>query len=194
MLFIIGVVCFIIAICLIIYNTPKDKNVLENILDAGDKYIDKIKINAETHPVEKIKLPEFKGEISCPKSRGRDAGGKNERRCRRILEKIYGEHFPSVRPEWLKNPGTGYSLELDCYCHKLRIALEYDGDQHRKTGKFNNHNPKELLYQIRKDQFKNERCKQLGITLIRVPDYIKPPLMEEYIMGKLKEVGKLPKK
>ena len=50
-----------------------------------------------------------------------------EERCRRIFEDILGEKFPNVRPSWLLNKKTGYRLELDGYCPKLKLAFEYDG-------------------------------------------------------------------
>ena len=55
-----------------------------------------------------------------------------EERCRSIFEDILGEKFPNVRPSWLLNKETGYRLELDGYCPKLKLAFKYDGIQHFK--------------------------------------------------------------
>lgn len=194
MLFIIGIILFIISLCIIIYNKPNDKNAFDAILDAGDKYID---VFTKKHtPISKIPkkydIPVIKGDkitcdLACPKSLGK-GGMKNERRCRKILEKIFKKEFPTVRPNFLKNPATGRNLEIDCYNHELRLGLEYDGKQHTEMTKFHS-NTKELLYQVRKDQFKAKECKKLGITLIKVPYWVVPAQLESYIRNKLKEAG-----
>jgi len=53
-------------------------------------------------------------------------------------------------------------------------------------------NKTELLYQIRKDQYKDKRCKELGITLIRVPYWAHEDL-KGYITRKLVDIGLLKK-
>lgn len=203
MLFAIGMVILIIAICVIIYNKPHDQNVFEAIIESGDKYVDHIVMLDKTPPKKRKKEKEIHQDIPViigdntdksleePKSLGK-GGMKNEKRCRKILEEIFGVDFPTVRPVWLKNPGTNRNLELDCYNHSLRLAAEYDGKQHTQMTKFH-HSPKELIYQIRKDQFKSKECKRLGITLIRVPYWVLPPNLKDYIVTKLKEAGKYPK-
>lgn len=199
MLFIIGIVFLIFAFCVIVYQTPKNGNVVESILEQGDRYIDRIiipkKDDDSISEVTKQRMIEpivfTKGELECPKSLGTDVGGKNERRCRDILKKIYGVDFPTVRPNWLKNPATGRNLELDCYNHQLKISCEYDGAQHRKA--MRGQTQKDLRYQMLRDQFKTNMCKKLGITLIRVPDWLLPTQFEEYITRKLKEAGVYPK-
>ena len=55
---------------------------------------------------------------------------KKQKLCNDILEEYYNKHFFSVRPNWLKNYETGYNLELDCYNDELKVALEYNGEQH----------------------------------------------------------------
>ena len=138
-----------------------------------------------------MKPDKYEGELECPVSLGK-GGMKNEKRCRAILEKIYNCDFPTVRPSWLKNPATKRNLEIDCYNHDLRIGLEYSPDSsHTTVGSF--HKTKEsLIYQIRKDQWKANQCKKLGITLITVPSWATSDL-KGYITRKLGEVGKLPK-
>ena len=140
------------------------------------------------------------GSLECPKDSG-NIGHKNEQRCRKILEDIFKKPFPSVRPKWLKNPATKRNLELDMYCHdlgilnkwgkKVRLAAEFDGAQHSKMTGFHK-NKTELLYQIRKDQYKDKRCKELGITLIRVPYWAHEDL-KGYITRKLVDIGLLKK-
>lgn len=199
MLFIFGIVFLIVAILLIIYNKPNHKNIFEEIIDKSDPYIDNLVVkNKPISPPKKrqdvpiMKPDKYEGDLQCPVSLGK-GGMKNEKRCRAILEKIYGCDFPTVRPSWLKNPATKRNLELDCYNHDLRIGLEYSPDSsHTTVGSF--HKTKEsLIYQIRKDQWKANQCKKLGITLITVPSWATSDL-KGYITRKLSEVGKLPKK
>ena len=96
-----------------------------------------------------------------------------------------------MRPNWLKNPLTKRNLEIDSYSHKLTLGCEYDGAQHRKQ--MRGQTKQDLISQIRRDKFKDMTCKKLGITLVRVPDWLNPAQFEEYIKGKLKYAGKLPK-
>ena len=44
--------------------------------------------------------------------------------CRKILETLFKEKFPSVRPHWLKNK-NGNTMQLDGYCCALNLAFEY---------------------------------------------------------------------
>ena len=61
---------------------------------------------------------------------------KRQKLCNDILEEYYNKHFFSVRPNWLKNPETGYNLEIDCYNDELKLALEYNGEQHYEWPNF----------------------------------------------------------
>jgi len=200
MLFGIGIVFLVIALILILYNKPSDKNIFEEIIDKSDPYVDNLVVKDKNKIVEKKKTvrldvpvmrpDKYSGDLECPPSLGK-GGMKNERRCRAVLEKIYGKDFPTVRPSWLKNPATKRNLEIDCYNHELRIGLEYSPDSsHTTVGSF--HKTKEsLIYQIRKDQWKANQCKKLGITLITVPSWATADL-KGYITRKLSEAGKLP--
>lgn len=130
-------------------------------------------------------------DLECPKPHTGGTKYKNEERCRKILEKLYpGHKFPSVRPNWLKNPATKRNLELDMYCHELRIAGEYDGKQHFQKTKFHK-SKKDVIYQFRKDEWKAKRCQELGITLIRVPYWVRPEELENFIKERLIKLGKL---
>jgi len=203
MLFVIGIVFLILAICIIIYTTPKGENFVERIIDTGNRYVDKMAISTENNDIdttgEQRDPPVVIGDktnivLEEPKDLGYGTG-KNETRCRVILEKILGVKCPTVRPNWLKNPITKRNLELDCFSgcsgKSGRIAIEYDGAQHRKQ--MRGQTKQDLISQIRRDKFKDQTCKKLGITLIRVPDWLNPAQFEEYIKGKLKYAGKLPK-
>lgn len=120
---------------------------------------------------------------------------KSEEKCREILENIFKRPFRSVRPDFLKSPVTGRNLELDCYNPQLKLALEYDGRQHAKyTPRFHGDSQKgkwQFIYQVRKDDWKNKKCREEGICLIRVPHYVPFHKLESYIRKKLVKEGKL---
>ena len=50
--------------------------------------------------------------------------------CRITLETIFDEKFPNKRYRFLINPETGKALELDGYNEYLKLAFEFQGDQH----------------------------------------------------------------
>lgn len=124
---------------------------------------------------------------------------KHEEKCRSIFEKIFKKKFKSVRPDWLKNPVTKKNLELDGYCDDIKtkygrgLAFEYDGIQHSKyTSHFHKKGPKEFIYQTKKDSWKDFRCKEMGVVLIRIPHFVIFDDLERYITTKLKKEGLLP--
>lgn len=81
-----------------------------------------------------------------------------EQLCRDVLKNWFtGRNvLYNYRPSWLKNPQTGRNLELDIFYPDLKIAVEFNGVQHR------------LLLQKRKDYWKQKKCESLGILMISV--------------------------
>lgn len=124
---------------------------------------------------------------------------KHEERCRQIFQTIYRQKFKSVRPKWLENPVTGRNLELDGYCPDIYtpigkgLAFEYDGEQHAKYNKhFHRAGKDEFLYQVKKDSWKNLRCKQKRVMLVRIPHFVAYHDLERYIKMKLKKLQVMP--
>lgn len=115
------------------------------------------------------------------------AKGKYEEECRRILESMFNVPFPSIRPDWLKNPETKRNLELDCYNADLRLALEYDGRQHAEYVPHFHKNKQAFRDQVTRDIMKEGMCRKLGITLIRVPHYVKFEDLYPYISSELRK-------
>jgi hypothetical protein len=171
-LFIIGV-----AILLIYYIWfAKDKNV-----EGLNKILFSIKGGGDYHPERPKRGPKK---------------NKHEERCREIFEEIFDCKFKSVRPDWLKNPVTNKNLELDGYNEEIEtplgegLAFEYDGAQHSRYSKhFHKNGPDEFVYQTKKDSWKDLRCKDEGVMLIRIPDFVAFQDLERYIKQKLRRNG-----
>lgn len=96
-------------------------------------------------------------------------GSRREALCCKILKDIYGKEFVTVRPDFLKNPETGYNLEIDCYNDELKIGLEFSGIQHYRYPNYTGQSKEEFISQVRRDMFKVEACDRAGVYLITVP-------------------------
>ena len=99
----------------------------------------------------------------CPKC----ANSRTENLIRTIFEEKFNTLFPSVRPDFLKYKRN---LELDGYNEELKIAFEYNGQQHYKhTPFFHKKGIHQFNEQQKRDQFKKDKCHELGIKLIIIP-------------------------
>ena len=93
--------------------------------------------------------------------------GLSERSCRYFLEELTGESFPKVKPEWLLSD-KGYKMELDGYCEKVKLAFEYQCQQHYETVDHYQRTEK-LNRRINNDELKKRLCELNGINLIIIP-------------------------
>lgn len=94
---------------------------------------------------------------------------KGEQECKEILKTIYPKHeFKKVRPAFLKNPKTKRNLELDLYNEELKLAVEYNGQQHHEFIPRFHGNRRRYREQVYRDDLKRELCKRAGIYLIVV--------------------------
>jgi len=98
---------------------------------------------------------------------------KTEEQCRSILEQLSGHKWPKKR--LFKNPETNTHLELDGYCDALKMAFEYDGEQHFKKSYFDKGDGG-LKDRQRRDAIKDRLCLELGVKLIRIPYTMKKDL------------------
>jgi hypothetical protein len=130
-----------------------------------------------------ITFSDFK-RYSCP---GCKSGTENK--VREIFEILTNKKFPSVRPQWLKNPNSNSNgiMQLDGYCEELQLAFEYDGEFHFVPYWGTNTTSSLMATQVR-DQIKDELCATFGITLIRIP-YTQKKNLKEFIKNKLIEIG-----
>ena len=119
----------------------------------------------------------------CPKCNT----NKTEKQVRKIFETKFNKEFPTVKPNFLKNPVTGCNLELDGYCEELKLAFEYDGEQHYRKAHYHTDDTN-LHKQQQRDKLKDQLCKNANITLIRIPYWEKDNL-EEFIQSKIDQIN-----
>ena len=114
---------------------------------------------------------------------------KGERKLRKVLEELYNEKFPNVRPEWLINPETNHLLELDCYNKEMGIAFEYQGRQHYEPVEF--FGGEETYKKVKKrDKIKRKVCKRHSVRLIEIdsrefPHNVKKEVLKEFIESEM---------
>jgi len=104
---------------------------------------------------------------------------------RAALERRFRKPFPKVRPAFLLYPPTGRRLELDAFCAELLLAAEFQGCQHRDFPNPFHRFQHQFLAQQQRDAWKAERCAELGIRLVAVPDSVTREGMQEYLTQQL---------
>ena len=94
---------------------------------------------------------------------------------RQLFASAFGRPFIKVRPKFLEG------LELDGYCEALKIAFEYDGEQHFKFPNWF-HKSQEAFQKLQADDAKKTLlCEQHGIKLYRVPYWVKFKALPEFV-------------
>jgi hypothetical protein len=103
-----------------------------------------------------------------------------------LLEKLTGEKFPTVNPEWLV--WQGKTLELDGYNRKMGLALEFSGPLHTKFFA-KQESYQQYFARIVKDVVKRRLCKKHGVYLIVVDTSLPRPLWNDYLKSRLFDGG-----
>lgn len=114
------------------------------------------------------------GVANCPccwKSSG------EEERVRFMLETHFNEPFKNVHPEWLMNPETNRCMELDMYCEKLKIAVEYNGIHHYEPI----YGDEKLEGVQFKDALKQKICEEMGIRFIQIQGMKKSSSIKNHV-------------
>lgn len=142
---------------------------------------------------------EYKPLFKRPKKKKKE--NKHEERCREIFQNIYRAPFKSVRPDWLRNPVKGgRNLELDGFNENIPtplgrgLAFEYDGRQHGEyIPHFHRNGVNDFKYQVKKDTYKDLKCKERGVMLVRIPHFVDYYDLDRYIGDRLKKLGVFPR-
>ncbi len=122
--------------------------------------------------------------ISKP-TRHKPVESRGEKECRRAIEELTNKPFPKSRPSFLKNCVSGHNLELDCFNSELKMAVEYNGQQHYKYTPYF-HSSKEAFYNIKyRDDMKKRLCDENHIKLIVVPHTVKLENIKSYISERM---------
>lgn len=105
-------------------------------------------------------------------------------------EKSIGYYkFEKIRPKWLRCSYSNSPLELDMFNEELKIAVEFNGEQHYKFIPYFHRTEDNFNKQLLRDTEKKEKCRRLGITLIIVPFSCKNfKEVEKCILEQLPEV------
>jgi hypothetical protein len=96
-------------------------------------------------------------------------------------EKITGRKFITVRPNFLLNRSTGENLELDCFNVELRLAIEYNGEQHYRFVPEFHYDIQSFHRQQDRDILKINLCEKFGVILIIVPYTVRKFRIEHYL-------------
>jgi hypothetical protein len=115
------------------------------------------------------------------RTQSRGGTSRGETSCKEFIEFYFQKPFAKTRPDFLKNPVTGENLELDMYNEDIRLAVEYNGEQHYKYIPFFHQNKEAFKNQLYRDELKRRMCKDAGVTLIEVPYTIPVDEIESYL-------------
>jgi hypothetical protein len=178
-----------------ISNTKTREEFIEEAMEIhGDKYTyelvdykkgdQKVKIYCVTCKIYFTQTPA--NHINQQSGCGNCYKPKSEKLMIEIFKELYGYNFIKIRPNFLKNSETGNNLELDAYCHELKIASEYNGRQHDEYNEFFHKGDIEnFTKQQERDALKIKLCEENNITLFTIPhtyNYKNPQQMKEYIL------------
>jgi len=151
--------------------------------DYTNFYDSKLKVRCEFNHVTEMAASSVKYGHGC-----KDCLKKNESQCRKEMEFIFGAEFPTVRPDWLLND-EGNRLELDGFNEDLKIAFEYNGQQHYEHIDFFHPSEEDFKRLQHHDEIKRNACEDNGITLIEIPYTTPSERLQDYIIEKARENG-----
>ena len=98
---------------------------------------------------------------------------KRQEATRQIFEDIFQDQFPPARPRFLRGD-SGYLLQLDGFCPRLKLAFEYNGKQHYCAAHYWHSHQKASFEALQeRDQQKATLCRSAGIRLVVVPWFVK---------------------
>jgi hypothetical protein len=125
----------------------------------------KLEIQCDNNHTYQSKFTHFNAGSRCPHCNTYHS----ENLTRKLFEEIFNQPFPKTRPKDLKNPKTNYSLELDGYNDNLKIAFEYQGEQHYQLIPFFHKSQQDFQDQQYRDKLTQDYCLANNINLLIIP-------------------------
>lgn len=137
------------------------------------------------HKPHKITPDNYKHGYGCPYCNA----SKGEKKIREVLDNM-GVNFISQFS--FKDLAYKQPLKFDFFIEESNMCIEYDGEQHFKPIRFFGSDEKNAIKKfknvIKRDEMKNEYCKDNNIKLIRIPYWefnnIENILKQELGLGK----------
>jgi len=127
--------------------------------------------------------------LACPDCNGKINDYIRERFCKRMLEEILNVKFTRHKKfPWLISI-KGYPLHLDGYNDSLNLAFEHNGIQHYEYIPFFHSSLRDFEMLKINDKLKIEKCNLHEKKLIVIPYWIRFSEMENYLKGRLEELG-----
>jgi hypothetical protein len=116
---------------------------------------------------------------------------KGEAECRRVLQYYFKRPFNNSRPNFLRNPVTGgtFNLELDCFDAEMGLAVEYNGKQHFSYIPYFHRTKDSFTNQKYRDYMKVQKCQENKVTLIVVPYTVKIEDIKGFLERELRKFG-----
>lgn len=115
----------------------------------------------------------------------------SEEKCRQCIEFIFKTNFPNV---WgiIKNPETNRNMQFDGYNENLKIAFEYQGEQHysweKSRGKKEKRKKENFNKNIKNDETKLNLCKKNNIKLLKIKYFENYKEDKQYLEHVIKEL------
>jgi len=91
---------------------------------------------------------------------------QTKERLRQLFSDLMFEE--NYRPDWLRNPETGYNLELDFWIPDLSAGIEVQGIQHQQYTPFFHRTEANFQAQLERDALKRQLCEQRGVCVYDV--------------------------
>lgn len=99
--------------------------------------------------------------------------------CRKTLKEIFNKEFVRCRPFHSEHGGK---LELDGYNEEIKLAFEYQGEQHYVSNNY--FGGDEYFEKLKKrDKEKKKACIDNGIALIEIPYFVPLGEIKNFIMN-----------
>lgn len=105
-----------------------------------------------------------------------------EKYVKDLLYNITKKDFTKTRTlPWLKDDTNNNHMELDGYNNELKVAFEYQGEQHYILTYKNQYNNETLENIKRKDKLKLKLCYENRVKLIVVPYWVHNTRLEQFL-------------